>query len=94
MFYEKHMILSPSKYHYLLLGGQTQVKEIESSRNETLNLCQNDLTFGVHIKSLCRKAAQKLHALARINKYPSYEQKLLLLVNSVVKFQVTYCPLI
>ena len=45
------------------------------------------------ITSLSKKAGRKLSALARINHYLAQDQMLLLL-NSVVKFQFSYCPLI
>ena len=51
------------------------------------------MNFDSHITSLCKKAGQKLSALARINHYLTQDQKLLLL-NSVVKSQFSYCPLI
>ena len=51
------------------------------------------LNFDSHITSLCKKAGQKLSAPARINHYLTQDQKLLLL-NSVVKSQFSYCPLI
>ena len=46
-----------------------------------------------HITSLCEKAGQKLSTLAKTNYYLTQGQKLLLL-NSVVKSQFSYCPLI
>ena len=52
--------------------------------NHIILILDNDLMFDAHIKSLCRESAQKLSALSRINKYLSYDQKLLL-VNSVLK---------
>ena len=51
------------------------------------------LSFDNHIKSLCRKAGQKLNALARISNYVTHDQKRLFL-NSVIKSQFSYCPLI
>ena len=91
---QNHMILNPSKFHYMLLGGNTQIDyislnniEIKSGRNETSLgvILDNDLTFDVHIKCLCRKAAQKLSDLYRISKYLSYDQ--------FQYSQFTYCPL-
>ena len=55
--------------------------------------CDRDLSFGKHIKSLCRKAGQKLNTLARISNYLTHDQKRLLL-NSIVKSQFSYCRLI
>ena len=51
------------------------------------------LNFDSHITSLCKKAGQKLSALARISHYLTQDQKLLLL-NSVAKSQLSYCLLI
>ena len=51
------------------------------------------LKFDSRITSLCKKAGQNYSALARINHYLTQDQKLLLL-NSVVKSQYSYCPLI
>ena len=90
--------------YYELLEGHTHIDckslngiEIESSGNETLSgvILDNDLQFEAHTKSLCRKAAQKLSPLSRVNKYLTLrcDQKLLI-VNSVVKPQFTCCPLI
>ena len=69
--------------------------EISSSNKEKLLgiLLDNKLNFDSHITSLCKKAGQKLSALARINYYLTQDQRLLLL-NSVVKSQFSYCPLI
>ena len=87
-FYENQMILKPVNCHYMLLGGHAQIDytslngiEIESSRNETLLgvILDDDLKLDAHIKSLRRKAAQKLSALSRINTYLPNDQKLLLL---------------
>ena len=58
-----------------------------------MKLLENKLNFDSHITSLCKKAGQKLSAVARINHYLTQDQKLLLL-NSVVKSQFNYCPLI
>ena len=55
-------------------------------------LIDRDLSFDKHIKSLCWKAAQKVNALARISIYLTHDQKRLL--NSIIKSQFSYCPLI
>ena len=68
-FCENHMLLSPVKRHYMVLGGHTQIDcislngtKIESSRNKALLGAILDDDLKSHIKSLCRKAAQKLRA--------------------------------
>ena len=56
-------------------------------------LIDRDFSFDNHIKSLCTKAGRKLNALARISNYLTYDQKRFLL-NSIIKSQFSYCPLI
>ena len=34
----------------------------------------NELKFDTHVTSLCNKASQKLHALARVAKYMNFKQ--------------------
>ena len=69
--------------------------EIASSNEEKLLgiLLDNKLNFDSHIASLSIKSGGKLGAIARINHYLIQNQNLLLL-NSVVKSQFSFCPLI
>ena len=99
-FYKNH--LNPGKCHYLVLGNRSNsdtinlngAKLASSSYEKLLGiLTDRDLSFDKHIKSLCRKAGQKLNALARISNYLTHDQKRLLL-NSIIKSQFGYCPLI
>ena len=53
----------------------------------------NTLKFDVHIASLCKKANQKLHALARMSNFIS-SSKLITLMKSFVISQFSYCPLV
>ena len=66
------MIFNQDECHYIFLRGLLQNNhtslnfiEIESSRNKTLLGIISD----AHIKILRSKAAQKLSAVSRINKY-------------------------
>ena len=101
-FYENHIVLNPGKCHYLVLGTISNsdtinlngTKLASSSHEKLLGiLIDRDLRFDKHIKSLRRKAGQKLDALARISNYLTHDQKRLLL-NSIIKSQFCYCPLI
>ena len=102
-FPRNHMVLNPGKCHYIVIGDDDPShkiilsNEISSSNEEKLLgiLLDSRLNFNSHITSLCKKAGQKLCALARINHCLTPGQKLLLL-NSVVKSQFSYChcPLI
>ena len=69
--------------------------KITSSNEEKLLgiFLDSKLNFESHIGSLCRKAGQKISALARLKNYLTSDQRNLLF-NSVIKSQFTYCPLI
>ena len=101
-FHENHMVLNRHKCHYIVIGDDDPNQKIILNNNEIASsneekllgiLLYSKLNFDSHITSLCKKAGQKLSALARINHYLTQDQKLLLL-NSVVKSQFSYCPLI
>ena len=85
----------------LLVSGNYEVIasinefEIESSKKEKLLGITIDtrLSFQHHITSLCRKASQKLHALARIAHYMDFEKRRSLMKAFVIS-QFNYCPLI
>ena len=101
-FHENHMVLNPVKCHYIVIGDDDSSHKIILNNNEIAcsseeNLLgiplNSKLSFDSHITSLCKKAVQKLSAIAIINHYLTPDQKPLLL-NSVVKSQFSYCPLI
>ena len=92
-FYKNNMALNPGKCHYIVIGDDDTIHKIILNNNEIANsneekllgiLLDSKLNLDSHIKSLCKKAGQKLSAFARINHYLTQDQKLLLL-NSVVK---------
>ena len=94
--------MNPGKCHYLVLGNRSSSDTLNlngtrlasSSYGKLLDiLIDRDLSFNKHIKSLCRKAGRKLNALERISNYLTRYQKRLLL-NSIIKSQFSYCPLI
>ena len=69
--------------------------EIKESDCETLLGITFDkkLTFKKHIKDLCRKANQKIHALARLSNYID-PVKSEILLKSFISSQFNYCPLV
>ena len=91
-FQENYMTLNQGKCHNMIIGSKDKVT---SSNEEKLLFIFLDskLTFESHIGSLCRKAGQKINTLARSKSYLISDQRNLLL-NSVIKSQFTYCPLI
>ena len=77
--------------HEILLNNS---KNTTSNEEKLLGIfLDSKLNFESHIFSLCRKAGQKINALARLKNYLKSDQRDLLL-NSVIKSQFTYCSLI
>ena len=53
----------------------------------------SNLTFENHISNICKRASQKLNALARVATYMNM-QKRRIIMKSFVTSQFGYCPLI
>ena len=53
----------------------------------------SNLSFEGHVTSLCKKASQKLHALARISHYMDLNKRRNLM-KAFITSQFSYCPLI
>ena len=102
-FHENHMTLNPGKCQYMVIGSKDlshkiimlNNHKITSSNEEKLLgiFLDSKLNFESHIGSLCRKAGKKINTLTRLKKYLKLNQRNLLL-NSVLRSQFTYCPLI
>ena len=75
----------------IILGNET----IKNSKSEKLLGITIDekLTFNKHIGNLCKKASQKLHALARISKYMD-KDKVRTIMKAFITSQFGYCPLV
>ena len=96
------MILNPEKCQYMCLGKDSPSdlprfcgEDLVARELETVLEIQidNKLNFENHINSLCNKAYQKLGALQRISNMLDTQKKNLLL-NSIIKSQFGYCPLV
>ena len=97
--YMKH---NEEKCHVIIFGGMhddirvkigtSVIKETKEQMLLGINI-DNKLTFKSHVKTLCKKAAQKLHALARIANYMETEQ-LASLMNAFIMSHFSYCPLV
>ena len=102
-FYENHMVLNPDKCHYMYMGKNSKSQTNFQFENNVIEhhnteeilgiIIDNQLSFTPHIKKLCKKAGNKLNALARISGFLSNTQKKTLF-NSFIKGQFNYCPLI
>ena len=92
---------NPDKW-YLLLSDQSTDLNMKVSNQIIFNSsCKkilgihfdNKLKFDAHVTTLCKKASQKLHALARISNFMSVKQKKLIM-NAFIYSQFSYCPMI
>ena len=101
-FFKNYMVLNQKKCHYMCIGRNTENDKfefdnllLENSKEEVVLgvTIDNKLTFDSHIKSICRKAGQKLGALLRITNYLNSSQKKLIF-SGMIKSQFSYCPLI
>ena len=64
----------------------------ESSEEKLLGvIIDKNLTFKSHVSNLCKRASQKLHALARVSPFMGSD-KLRLLISSFKKAQFCYYP--
>ena len=101
-FPENYMKLNEDKCHFILFGasneranvhvGEAQIEESGEEKLLGITL-DKKLSFKNHVKTLCKKASQKLHALARISIYMEPE-KLKLLMKTFVLSKFSYCSLI
>ena len=97
---DNYMKVNTGKSH-LLVSGNVRSKAkidnnyIESEKEQVLLGIKIDsnLTFENHINNICKKASQKLNALARVAPYMN-TQKRRIIMKSFVTSQFGYCPLI
>ena len=88
---EFHLLLSDKKIHQLDICD----KKLSSTCSEkSLRITiYNKLTFEEHVEGLCKKATQKVSALARISFLIRFEQRKRI-VNSFITSHFSYCPLV
>ena len=97
------LVVNPEKSHFICLGQKIDDAETLNFNNVAIKyskeveilriMLDRNMNFHTHIKSICRKAVQKLSALLRINTYV-YQRKKVLLYKSMIKSQFNYCPLV
>ena len=83
-----YLKVNPGKSQLLLTSNdEASIKiddtDIKSSSSKKLLgvIIDNKLTFNEHVSKLCKKASNKLHALARISKYMT-KDKLRIIMNA------------
>ena len=95
-----YMKANTGKSHQLLSGNSRATATINNSYIESEDeqvllgiTIDSNLNFENHIRNICKKASQKLNALARIAPYMNI-QKRRTIIKSFVTSQFSYCPLI
>ena len=92
---------NPDKFHLILSEPDSTVKiniaENEINNNEYQKLLgvtiDSKMKFEKHVSNLCKKASQKLHALARVSIFMQIEQRRTIM-KAFIHSQFGYCPLI
>ena len=99
-FSANYFKVNPKKYHFLLTSNEEvnlNLDDLITKNNKSEKLLginiDNFLTFNEHVSKICKKASQKLHAIARISSYLS-KNKLRLVMNAFFSSQCGYCPLV
>ena len=99
-FRENHIKANADKCHLLVSYDERCTAKIEdfsinnSTEEKLLGIkFDSNLSFKCHVTSLCKKASQKLHALARISRYMDLNKRKNLM-KDFITFQFSYCQLI
>ena len=95
-----YMKVNTGKSHLLLSGNSRATPTIDNSEivseDEQVLLgitTDSTLTFENHIRNICKKASQKLNALARIAPYMNIQRRTTIMKSFVIS-QFRCCPLI
>ena len=100
-FTNNYLKPNPEKWHLLLSSisevhcikiGQQLIANSKTEKVLGVNF-DNRLNFEYHIKKICKKASQKLYALARISNFMSCNQRKIIM-NAFISSQFNYCPLV
>ena len=101
-FVDNHMKLNDAKCHFMLFGSKSSSTSVnigtscikQSDKEKLLGITlDKNLDFKCHVENICKKAGQKLHALARVAKFMDQE-KLQTVMNAFILSQFSYCPVI
>ena len=100
-FEANYMKLNQDKCHFLTNGskeclwirvGKEQIWESQSEKLLGITIDKN-LTFNGHLTNICKKASQKLSALARISQVLPFHKRRTIM-KAFVESQFSYCPLV
>ena len=101
-FANNYMKMNGDKSHLLMFGNKSAEATVNISRSSIKEsdeekllgvTIDKKLNFKSHVNSLCKKASQKLHALARISTYMEKPQ-LELTITTFIMSHFSYCPLV
>ena len=70
-----------------------QMSICNRSNEKILGVVFDKLNFNCHLDKLCKKAGQKIHALARVSTFMSNTQRKVIM-NAFISSQFNYCPLL
>ena len=97
---DNYMKINTDKSHLIMSRNKSIVAKIDEfdiqseNQQELLGIViDSNLTFEDHVSKICKKASQKLNALARVSSYMDIHKKKLLM-KSFITSQFGYCPLI
>ena len=84
-----HLLLSESDNDLSIVISNERISNSSSEKILGVNF-DNKLNFNTHITKLCKKAGQKLHALARMSNFMNVNQKKVIM-NAFITSQFSYC---
>ena len=96
------VLQNDAKCHFMLFGNKSSGISVnigtscieQSDKEKLLGITlDKNLDFKCHVENICKKAGQKLHALARVAKFMDQE-KLQTVMNAFILSQFSYCPVI
>ena len=87
-----HLILSDKNDNLMIQIGNECIFNSDCEKILGIHF-DNKLNFETHLSKLCKKASQKLHALARISSFMSVRQKKIIM-HAFIQSQFSYCPLL
>ena len=95
-----HMIIAENEHRpaytsntFIYLEKEKQLLQNEEDVKLLGVWIDDKMTFEKHVRTLLKKANQKLHALMRVAKYIS-EDKLRTIMKTFIESQFNYCPLV
>ena len=87
-----HLLLSDTNEEFSIKIDNFVLKNSKCQKLLGITL-DNKLTFTDHVKSMCTKASQKLHALSRVSNYMTFVQRKSIM-NTFILSHFGYCPLV